>query len=271
MATIDLISKADFIRKDILRVATANGAGHIAPSLSSVDILTALYYSVMEYRPDDPEWEGRDRLIFSKSHGCYGHYAILADLGVIPKDQWDGFYTDSSDLAGCAERRLEFGLEAGCGSLGHGLPLAVGIACGAKMLGKDYHVYCVVGDGEFQEGTCWESIIFAHKFKLDNLTIIIDWNGLQAMDFITNILDRERDDLYGRLSGFGLNLIKCDGHNPLALVSCLNELHNSKSKRTNIILAETIKGYGLKCMENVPKFHFRLPTEQELQEGGRNV
>ena len=265
MINIDLQTKADFIRSEILRVAVSNGAGHIAPSLSCVDILTALYYSVMQYAPTEPDWPHRDRLIFSKSHGCYGHYAILADIGVIPIEQWNAFYTEKSQLAGCAERNIAYGLEAGCGSLGHGLPLATGIAFGAKMLKQDYHVFCVVGDGEFQEGTCWESLIFANKFNLDNLTIIIDWNGLQAMDYITNVLDIQRDDLYERLSGFGLDISRCDGHDVVNLAGRLAESKDSRTGKASILLAETIKGYGLKCMENIPKFHFRLPSKEELE------
>jgi len=260
-----LQEKANQIREDVISVASANGAGHIAPSLSCVDILAALYYEVMDYDANDPFSPARDRLIFSKGHGCYAVYSILADIGVIPHKEWTNFYRHGqSTLPGCLERRLEYGLEAGSGSLGHGLPMAVGIAFGAKLQNHKYHVFCVTGDGEFQEGTNWEALQFAVKHQLDNLTIIIDHNRLQAMDFIVNILDRRDCDLIDRLTGFGLNPYECPGHDTEKLARLAGELKSATDESPNVIVAETIKGYGLKFMENVPKFHFRLPTEAEL-------
>jgi len=260
-----LKEKTDYIRNNVISVAVGNGAGHIAPSLSCVDILVALYYDCMSYNFEDPLWQERDRLIFSKAHGCYSLYAILADKGVIPKEEWANFYKDCSTLPGCVERRLEFGLEAGCGSLGHGLPIAVGLAFGAQLQAKKYHIFCVVGDGELQEGTTWEAAQFAVKHEIDNLTLIVDHNRLQAMDFTVNILDRTDNDLIDRLKGFGLCPRICAGHDVVGLAKLVNELKSSPQKRPNVIVAETIKGFGLKCMENVPKFHFRLPAKEELE------
>ena len=262
-----LKEKADLIRDEVVSISIANSAGHIAPSLSCVDILTALYYKVMTYDPKNPFWEKRDRLIFSKGHGCYALYAILADKGVIPLDRWHSFRRTSYPLPGCVERNLELGLEASCGSLGHGLPMAVGVALGAKLQGQGYHTFCVVGDGVLQEGTNWESIQFAVKNELSNLTIIIDRNRLQAMDFIVNILDREENDLLNRLKGFGLSPRVCSGHNAAKVAEVIGSLKSSRGDRPKVLVAKTIKGFGLKCMESVPKFHFRLPTEQEIQQG----
>src|SRR4030043_52399 len=169
LSNSQLRKKANQIREDLIEVTVRNGAGHIAPSLSCVDILTALYYRIMNLS-NNPNWEGRDRLIFSKGHGCYGLYAILTDIGYIDRKDWENFYKGSF-LPGCLERSIENGIEAGCGSLGHGLPIAVGIAFGAKLQNKTYRVYCIVGDGEMQEGSNWESIQFAAKHKLDNLTV----------------------------------------------------------------------------------------------------
>jgi transketolase len=256
---IHLREKADYIRNEVIRITLKNGAGHIAPSLSCVDILVSLYYGAMSYKPDAPLWEDRDRLIFSKAHGCYALYAIMADMGVLPKNEWEGFNTEGSTLTGCMERKVEYGLEAGCGSLGHGLPIAVGVAYGAQIQDKEYHVYCVVGDGELQEGTSWEALQFAVKHELGNLTIIIDNNNLQAMDFIVNVLDIESDDLIKRLQGFGLPTVVCPGHDVLKLTDCIHEYKSSKNNKPKVIIAETVKGYGLKCMENVSKFHFRVP------------
>lgn len=262
-----LINKANQIRDEVIEVSVKNKAGHIAPSLSCVDILVALYYRVMSYRASDALWEGRDRLVFSKGHGCYALYAILADLGILPKNEWKGFYTSESPLLGCVERRPENGLEAACGSLGHGLPMAVGIAFGAQMQKKKYRVFCVIGDGEMQEGTTWEALLFAVKYKLDNLTVIIDSNRLQAMDFIINVLDAHKRDNAKRLKGFGLTPIICNGHNAVKLAKCIRSDKASRKKIPKVIIAQTIKGFGLKCMQNIPKFHFRIPTAEELSMG----
>ncbi len=267
----ELRRKADRIRKEVVDVCVKNGAGHIAPSLSSVDILTALYYSVMDLA-GDPEWGSRDRLVFSKAHGCYALYAILADIGYLAKRDWRGFYRDSF-LAGCVERSVEHGIEAGCGSLGHGLPQAVGIAFGAKLQGKKYRTYCVVGDGEMQEGSNWEAVQFAVKHKLSGLTVIIDDNKLQAMDFLKNVLtpeDRE-NDLKIKLAAFGFAVAQCDGHKPekIARLLAARKRKAGLDGRPFALIARTVKGYGLKCMENVPKFHFRLPTADEIKMGKR--
>ncbi len=259
-----LKEKADFIRREVIRVAVRNGAGHIAPSLSCVDILSALYYECMSYDAKNPLLEDRDRLIFSKAHGCYAVYAILADIGVLPRKEWENCYKQDSILPGCIERKLEYGFEAGCGSLGHGLPIAVGLAFGAKIQTRKYHIFCVVGDGELQEGSSWEALQFAVKHELSNLTLIIDYNRLQAMDFIINILDKEKRDIIKRLKGFGLLPVLCPGHDIAKLVDCINSAKKQNARIPEVIIAETVKGFGLKCMENIPKFHFRLPTEEEL-------
>ena len=268
----DLLNKADYIRKDVVNVCIKNGAGHIAPSLSCVDILVALYYQAMNCS-SDPQWEQRDRLVFSKAHGCYGLYAILADVGYIQRVDWDNFYKGSF-LAGCIEREVKHGIEAGCGSLGHGLPQAVGIAFGAQWQGLDYHTYCVAGDGEMQEGSNWEAIQVAVKYELSNLTMIIDRNKLQAMDFLDNVLTTKgrKDDLDRKLEAFGFYVQACDGHNLDEMTGILNDWRKNRNqiKKPQVLLADTVKGYGLKCMENVPKFHFRLPTEEELRMGWCN-
>jgi len=262
-----LRARADQIRDQVIEVAVRNRAGHIAPSLSCVDILVALYFKAMRYQPENPVWEDRDRLILSKGHGPYALYAILADLGVIPRAQWEGYYTEGSRLGGCIERNLSFGLEAGTGSLGHGLPMAVGLAFAAKVRGRTYHTFCVTGDGEFQEGSMWEALSFAVKHRLDNLTVIVDRNGLQAMDHTTKILERDEGDLARRLAGFGAHVLEAGGHQTDSLGDLFCRLRSRSDGSVVVVLARTVKGYGLKCMENVPKFHFRLPEPVELAQG----
>ncbi len=266
-----LSNKAKFIRREVVRVAVGNEAGHIAPSLSCVDILVALYYQIMKLGID-PKWEERDRLILSKAHGCYGLYAVLVDRGYLKKNDWEMLYK-GSPLSGCIERCEEHSIEAGCGALGHGLPMAVGVAFGAKLQNKNYRVYCIVGDGEMQEGSNWEAIQFAVKYGLTNLTIIIDNNGLQAMDFVENILTPKgmKDDLLQKTKAFGCLVQACDGHKIEEIVKVLEHWQQNEKElyAPQVLVAHTIKGYGLLCMENIPKFHFRLPTKEELEQGNR--
>lgn len=270
-SSIELCDKAHQIRKDVVDVAVRNGTGHIAPSLSCVDIAVALYYRLMN-RSDDPQWEDRDRFVLSKAHGCYGIYAILADIGYIAREDWDNF-NKGSFLAGCIEESPERGIEASCGSLGHGLPIAVGMAFGAKLQKKPYRVYCVVGDGEMQEGSMWEAVQFAVKHELSNLTIIVDNNGLQAMDYLDNVmtLKGRGDDLQRKFTAFGYEVATCNGHVIEEIVSVIEKWKEEQGMLScpQVLVANTVKGYGLKCMENVPKFHFRLPTEEDIKKGKR--
>ncbi len=271
MTVAELFNKANQIRDSVVQVSVRNGAGHIAPSLSCIDILTALYYRVMNIS-DDPTWEERDRLVLSKGHGCYGLYAILADIGYIKHEDWINFY-NGSFLSGCVERNTMCGLEATCGSLGHGLPIAVGIAFGGKMQGKAYRVYCIVGDGEMQEGSMWEAAQFAVKHKLSNLTVIIDNNRLQAMDFLENVLTPKEkdDDLYRKMEVFGFDVKTCNGHDIQEIICTIEHWKNNEKmiEAPQCLIANTIKGYGLLAIENVPKFHYRIPTEEELKVGYR--
>ena len=268
---IFLRKKANFIRDEILRVAIPNDAGHIASSLSCVDILTALYYYCSCRNLGNTLLDGRDRLVFSKAHGCYGLYAVLADLGIIPKKEWDNFNEGNrlgkNKLWGCIERNLNYCLEAGCGSLGHGLPIAVGIAFGNQLQKKSCYTFCIVGDGELQEGTTWEALQFGVKHKVKNLIVIIDNNRLGAMDFLTNIMDRNEKDLIKRFQGFGLSPIICSGNDVVKLANCIQSAKILSKNMLQVIVAKTIKGFGLKCMENVPKFHYRVPNEKDLKMG----
>jgi transketolase len=264
----ELEKKADMIRKCTVDVAVKNGAGHLAPSLSCVDILTLLYYHILNLR-DEPEWEDRDRLIFSKAHGAYGLYSILADIGYLSKQDWQNFYKGSF-LKGCIERSLAHGIEAGCGSLGHGLPMAVGVAFGAKLRHLKYKSYCITGDGEMQEGSNWEAVQFAVKHQLNNLIIVVDCNGLQAMDFLENVLSPVGfyEDLSRKFDAFGCKVIKCGGHHMGDLKHAFEQAKEDRGHQPITILAKTIKGYGITAMENVAKFHFRVPSEEELSRGG---
>ncbi len=266
MNKIDFLKKkAKVIRRDVVEVAVRNGAGHIAPSLSCVDILVALYYDILHLSSVSYE---RDKLILSKAHGPYALYSILSDLKLVKREDWDNFYKNSF-LKGCVERSPEHGLEAGCGALGHGLPIAVGLAFAGVVMKKNFRIFCIVGDGELQEGSNWEAIQFAVKHCLNRLIVIVDANGLQAMDFLTNILTPvgKKNDIEEKLQAFGMKVHTCNGHNLNELTVILKNMYENKSTKPCALIANTIKGYGLKCMENIARFHFRLPTKEELDMG----
>jgi transketolase len=226
---INLKDKSDFIRKEVIRIAFKHKLGHLAPSLSCIDILVTLHYSIMK--------DG-DNFILSKGHGCYGLYAILADKGIIDRDIWETFR-----LSGCVERGP--GILAGTGSLGHGLPMAVGLAYSKQLSHKSGRVFCLLGDGEMQEGSNWEAIQFSVKHKLGNLFMIVDCNGLMAMEK-TDDAETIRD----RLIGFGVCV---EWSNPNTYSTFLPH------KDPKAILISTIKGKGLPCMEGIAKWHYRLP------------
>ena len=255
-----LESKALHIRDEVMRVAVKNKAGHIASSLSCVDILIALYYNRMfpfKWRINRinrinhiSSYHNRDHLILSKAHGCYGLYAILADLGIIPRNVWEDMGKATSILKGCVEYNPKYGLEAGCGSLGHGLPMAVGLAYGAKLQGESYNVYCIVGDGEMQEGSMYEALNFAYEQELYNFCVIVDANGYKAMDR-TNIPYMIRD----------VDIIGINGHDFNELCSVMHPYSNGPK----IIWAHTVKGKGFPCMEGKAHFHYRIPTQEELE------
>jgi transketolase len=249
-----MIKKAQQIRDELIRVAVANNKGHIAPSLSCVEILVALYYSIMK-----PE----DRFILSKAHGCYSLYAILADKGKIPKDVWENFKLD-----GCATRNLEYGIEAGCGSLGHGLPMAAGMAWALKLQGLQGKVYCLVGDGEMQEGSNWEALQFAVNKNLDNLYVIIDGNKLEAMCAVKETGLRN-DVLLGTLTSMGMCGVAVDGHDTQALVKYINgfDCLGHATNKPRLVYAQTIKGKGLSFMENIACWHYRTPTSLDFEGG----
>ena len=247
---MDLKTKAQQIRDELIRVAVKHKQGHIAPSLSCVDILVALHYGVMGLR---------DTFILSKGHGCYGYYAILSDKGYIPND-----FFGMMDLPGCVSQQPALGIQFSTGSLGMGVAYAVGVAWSKKLTYECGNVYCVCGDGELQEGICWEAFQFASHHKLDNLYFIIDRNKLQAMDFVENILGGKGDTLtlYRKLTSFGLYTSVVDyGNDPDNIAQVLNLNHFTDKPVPKALIANTVKGKGLPYMENIPKWHYRVPAE----------
>lgn len=252
---------SQFVREESIAFSCRHNAGHLAPSLSSVEILTILFREFLHFNTENPRDLSRDRLVFSKGHGCYAYYVILNALGFIPDDVFYSFGTESSVLKGCVSYTPEFMLEASTGSLGHGLPIAVGMAQSFKMQGKSNKVVCIIGDGEMQEGSNFEALASAYRFKLDNLLIIIDANDLSAMDRLEHI-GLPNDTLSRILRAYVDEgcFYDINGHNENALRKAYKHFFED-SKGLSIIIARTIKGKGVAMIESNAKYHYRCPLQ----------
>ena len=251
------------IREKTIKLSCRTGAGHLAPSLSTVEILTVLFRDFLSFTVSKPLHEERDRFILSKGHGCYAYYVILNELGFLPTSELETFYTDQSTLTGCLSMNSDYMIEASTGSLGHGLPIAVGMAMSFKKQNKPNRVVCMVGDGEMQEGSNFEALQFACRFQLDNLLVIIDANGLQAMDKISDVaLDNGRlARLVQVYAGDAFCLV--DGHNEEQLSEAMWAFFDPAAPKHGFtaLYCNTVKGKGIEFMEGVAKYHFRCPTE----------
>lgn len=254
-----MVLNAKDIRKKTITLSCKTNAGHLAPSLSCVEILTELFNNFLNYNTKNPEDKNRDILIFSKGHGAYAYYIILNELGFLPKKELDFFNTKSS-IAGCVVYNKKYMLEASTGSLGHGLPIAVGMAQAFKMQKLKNRVICIVGDGEMQEGSNYEALNLATRFMLDNLLLIVDGNKLQAMDKVSDI-GLSNTQLAELLKSYPCNFSRIDGHNTNELHDSYECFFNKKNESFSILFCDTIKGKGIPMMENVIKYHFRCPAE----------
>lgn len=249
------LAKMKDLKKFIAQVSFERQEGHIPSAYSILDILYVLYRDVMDIDPHYPDKEVRDRLIVSKGHSSLGIYTILGDRGFFELDEVRTFGAYLSRMGGHPDFHKVPGIEVSTGSLGHGLPLGVGMAMGLGFKKTKEHIYVIVGDGELNEGTNWEAIMVAKEQKLSNLTCIFDYNHSsdRAVDF---------EDLEAKLREFGWHCISVDGHDH----SKLKEVLLTRSDRPIAIVANTIKGYGCKLMENNPAWHHRSPNAKELEE-----
>lgn len=243
------------LKKIIVESAYKSGEGHIASAFSILDILWVLYDKVLKIDPKDPENPNRDIFILSKGHGSLGLYAILAEKGFFPFDYFENFGKYHSKLGGHPDYLKIPGVEASTGSLGHGFPMAVGVALGMKIKKSNNKVYCLIGDGECNEGTIWESALLAPHHKLDNLTCIVDHNHSTDRALIV-------DDLVKKFQSFGWKTTTIDGHDHEKIFEAISKETINKPK---MIIAETIKGRGSKTMENNPEWHHKSPMDEELK------
>lgn len=251
------------LRGIVIRMACRANGAHIAPAFSAMEILTALYFGgVLKYDAGNPGLPLRDRFIMSKGHASAALYAVLACAGFFDEKLLDTFCQPGSVLGGHPKMHEIPGVEATTGALGHGLLFAAGIALAGKIDKKDYSVYALLGDGECQEGSIWEAALFASHQKLGRLTAIVDYNKLQAMDRLENIIGME--PFADKWRVFGWDVEEVDGHDIAALISVLNKTKDFDAP-PRLVLAHTIKGKGLSFMENQPIWHFRMPNEDEMK------
>jgi transketolase len=260
--TEQLQALAKEVRRSILRMITSAKSGHPGGSLSAVETLVTLYYNVMRHDPKNPNWPDRDRFILSKGHACPVLYAILAELGYTPKDQLTTLRKDGSIYQGHPDRRFLPIMEASTGSLGQGLSIALGMGLAAKLDGKDYRTYVMLGDGEIQEGQIWEAAMFGAFHKVDNVTAIVDYNKIQLDGFVKDIMGLE--PLKAKWEDFGWNAIEVDGHDLTALAAAFAEAEGTKG-RPAVIIANTVKGKGVSFMESDPKWHGAAPSPEQLE------
>lgn len=247
------------LRRQILQMALRGNSVHIACAFSIVEIVSVLCRDALcfaNHRVDDPH---RPRLVLSKGHGAMALYVAFAELGWIEPSDLATYMAEGSKLHGLCEA-ITPGIEVCSGSLGHGLPIAVGIAFGLKRQGSDARVVCIVGDGEMNEGTIWESLLFAAQHKLTNLTLIVDANNYQAMGKTREIIDLEPLPL--KLTSFGFDSAECDGHDVEALRRFLCQSPEKSSDKPRALVARTVKGHGVSFMANQNEWHYRRLTQE---------
>lgn len=257
-----LSRKANELRITIFQMVIRAGSGHIGGAYSVIDVMTALYFRVLRIDPSEPIFPDRDRLIFSKGHSCLALYTALAEAGYFEPSRLREFNVDGGLLGGHPERGRIPGVEASTGSLGHGLPLATGMALAGKLDAADYRVYAVLSDGECNEGSVWEALMSAAQHKLDNLTVIIDSNNMLSLGQTTHILNIE--PLPQRLEAFGWGVREIDGHDMEQILDAMDALPLQDGKPSAIV-ARTVKGKGVSFMENDPKWHLHGPTKEEAR------
>ena len=269
--TSDLTELGEIARRlriKIIEMTAAAGSGHPSTSLSSVEIVTALHFSRMRWDPQDPSWADRDRFILSKGHGVPVLYAAYAEAGAIPESELETLRKTGSRLQGHPDPvRLPF-VEAATGSLGQGLSIAVGLALAARLDGAAWRTYCLLGDGECEEGQVWEAAMAAPRphpnGALDNLCAIVDFNKIQQTSSVEEILPT-LFPLPDKWRSFSWHVVECDGHSLPELFNALDEAEATKGRPT-VIIAHTVKGKGVSYMENSNSWHGKAPDEEQAKQ-----
>lgn len=256
-----LKEKARELRVSILKMIHEAGSGHPGGSLSAIDIMAVLYYNVMRHDPKNPGWAQRDRFILSKGHICPALYAVLGDCGYFPAQALHTLRKYGSILQGHPSMNKTPGVEVSSGSLGQGLSIATGLALGALMNRQDYRVYCMMGDGELEEGQIWEAAMAAGHYGLDHLCGIVDCNGLQIDGRVEDVMNS--NPLKEKWFSFCWNVIETDGHEMPKLEEAFRQARECAG-RPSVILAHTVKGKGISFMENSAAWHGAAPNDGQL-------
>jgi transketolase len=256
-----LEAHADQLRRDILAMLTDAASGHPGGSLSSAEIVAALFFHKMRFDPKNPAWTARDRFVLSKGHAAPVLYAALARSGYFPPEDLSRLRKLGSHLQGHPDQTLTPGVEVSTGSLGNGFSFAQGVALAGKLDGADYHVYALVGDGEMDEGQIWEAALFAAHHKLDNLTAFVDVNQIQNDSYVKDILVTE--PIVDKWRAFGWKVLDIPGHEMAAVVDALDTATATKGQPTAIV-CRTVKGKGVSFMENNPEYHGKAPSREQL-------
>ncbi|MDP2939624.1 MAG: transketolase [Candidatus Omnitrophota bacterium] len=256
-----LEEKVKEVRRLIVKMLAQAGSGHPGGSLSATELICCLFHAVLRHKPADPAWPNRDRFHMSKGHCCPLWYAVLVQLGYFPEKELWTLRRLGSILQGHPDRRAP-GVDVASGSLGQGLSVALGMALAGKLDKKDYRVYCLLGDGEIQEGNIWEAAMASSHYKCENLCAILDYNHYQIDGKTDEIMNLE--PIVDKWRSFGWHTVVIDGHDIKQILQAFDEAKSIKGKPT-IIIAHTIKGKGVSFMENVVDFHGRSPTKEEEQ------
>lgn len=267
IADLKIISAS--VRKEVLKMLNKAGSGHPGGSLSAVELLVDLYNNHMNFNKDNWQDKNRDYFVLSKGHVCPVLYAVLAQIGCIPKEELDTLRKIGGRLQGhpAMDKHIP-GIEVSTGSLGYGLSIAAGIAKGMKTLKQDNRVYVLMGDGEQQEGSIWEAVMAAPHFKLDNLCAIVDCNGLQIDGKVEDVLNI--NPIADKYRAFGWNVIEIDGHNLKEVDEAYTKAKQCKGKPT-AIMAKTVKGKGVSFMENVADWHGKVPNAEQLEQALKEI
>ena len=268
LETLQLKLTATRVRMGVIEATHGAGCGHPGGSLSAADVLTYLYFREMRIDPEQPQDPNRDRFVLSKGHCAPGLYATLAERGFFPVADLPTLRHSNSYLQGHPNMNTVPGVDMSTGSLGQGVSAACGMALGAKKLGSDINVYTLLGDGEIEEGECWEAFMFANHYKLDNLCIMIDVNGLQIDGPTREVMPTEPLD--EKLEAFGWKVLKVDGHSFPALQEAFANAKTVKAQPT-VILAKTVKGKGVSFMENDAGWHGKAPNEAQYEQASAEL
>jgi len=258
----ELKAKAKLLRRHIIEMTAEAGSGHPGGSLSSADIVTALYFRVLRHDPSKPHWPDRDRFILSKGHAAPLLYAALAESGYFPVDELLTLRRLGSRMQGHTDRGITPGVEMSSGALGQGLSFGIGVALAARLDGKKHRAYVLMGDGECDEGQVWEAAMAAAHYKLDGITAIIDRNNLQIDGWCCDVMNTE--PLPDKWRAFGWHVIEVDGHDIEQLIDAFEQAKSVKGQPT-MIIAHTVKGKGVSFMENKAEYHGKPPTAEQAK------